>query len=90
MTNRQYLNTLDDTMLLKVVKPLNCPPGTDFCRHKFDEVPCEDCWFEWLGAECDRPITAIYDVVEEHKNCTVQVLKNSVTGEMSVGWKKNE
>ena len=27
-----------------------------------------------------------YDVVERHENCTVEVLKDSVTGETSVGW----
>jgi hypothetical protein len=28
----------------------------------------------------------IYDREEIHENCTVQVLTNSVTGEVSVGW----
>lgn len=32
----------------------------------------------------------IYDEVETYQNCTVEVLKNSVTGETSVGWWKNE
>ena len=27
-----------------------------------------------------------YDEVEIHENCTVQILKNSRTGEVSVGW----
>lgn len=30
--------------------------------------------------------TNIYDQEEIHHNCTVQVLKNSLTGEVSVGW----
>lgn len=30
--------------------------------------------------------TNIYDTEEIHHNCTVQVLRNSVTGEVSVGW----
>lgn len=34
--------------------------------------------------------TALYDQEEIHKNCTVQVLSNSVTGETSVGWWENE
>ncbi len=46
-------------------------------------------------AEIERYIAAaaetnLYDVVEEHGNCTVQVLRNSVTGEESVGWWVNE
>ena len=34
--------------------------------------------------------TNIFDIEEIYPNCTVQVLKNSVTGEISVGWWKNE
>lgn len=34
--------------------------------------------------------TNIYDSEEIHENCTVQILKNSVTGETSIGWWENE
>lgn len=34
--------------------------------------------------------TNVYDKVEEHENCTVQILRNTVTGEYSFGWRKNE
>lgn len=33
---------------------------------------------------------AIYDQEEIHHNCTVQILKNSVTGDVSVGWWPND
>ena len=33
--------------------------------------------------------TNIYDEEEIHENCTVQILRNSVTGEESVGWLEN-
>lgn len=33
--------------------------------------------------------TNIFDIEEIYPNCTVQVLGNSVTGEVSVGWWKN-
>lgn len=33
-----------------------------------------------------RVETNIFDEVEEVPNCTVQILRNSVTGEISVGW----
>lgn len=35
-----------------------------------------------------KPIfeTNIYDIEEIHHNCTVQILRNSVTGEQSIGW----
>ena len=32
----------------------------------------------------------IFDIEEIHENCTVQILKNSLTGEISVGWWENE
>ena len=28
----------------------------------------------------------LFDIVEEHDHCHVQVLRNSITGEVSVGW----
>ena len=34
--------------------------------------------------------TNLYDIEETHPNCTVQILRNSVTGEVSVGWWENE
>lgn len=34
--------------------------------------------------------TNIFDEEEIHPNCTVQILRNSVTGEISVGWWENK
>lgn len=34
--------------------------------------------------------TNIYDQEEIHHNCTVQILTNSVTGDVSVGWWKEK
>ena len=34
--------------------------------------------------------TCFYDKVETFPNCTVQVLTNTVTGDVSVGWWNNE
>ena len=34
--------------------------------------------------------TNIFDIEEIHPNCTVQILRNSITGEVSVGWWENE
>ena len=31
-----------------------------------------------------------YSVVEEYSNCTVQILRNSVTGEETFGWYDND
>lgn len=33
---------------------------------------------------------SIFDEEEIHTNCTVQILRNSVTGDVSVGWWRNE
>ena len=32
----------------------------------------------------------LFDDIEEHEDCTVQILRNSVTGEISVGWWRND
>ena len=37
----------------------------------------------------DHIETNLFDIEEIHDNCTVQVLTNSVTGEVSVGWREN-
>ena len=29
----------------------------------------------------------MYDVEEGHENCSIQILKNTVNGEISIGWK---
>ena len=34
--------------------------------------------------------TNLFDQEEIHHNCTVQILKNSITGEVSVGWWEND
>ena len=34
--------------------------------------------------------TGLFDIEEIHQNCTVQILRNSVTGEISLGWWENE
>ena len=39
--------------------------------------------------ESENVNMSIYDEVELHTDCTVQILKNSVTGEISIGWWDN-
>lgn len=49
------------------------------------------CQFGTMPCFWKIPIeTNAYDKVEEHKNCTVQILTNSITGETSIGWWENE
>ena len=38
----------------------------------------------------DSMTISIYDECEIHTNCTVEILRNSVTGEISIGWWENE
>lgn len=66
-----------------------------YCRAE----KCDKCVFG-KGEYCDlgevpidwkTPIeTNLYDEEEIHKNCTVQILKNSITGETSIGWWEND
>ncbi len=32
----------------------------------------------------------VFDEEEIHENCTVQILRNSITGEISIGWWEND
>lgn len=34
----------------------------------------------------DKIETNIYDKIEYHFNCAIQILTNSITGEQSIGW----
>ena len=62
--------------------------------------PEYDCWYvngssypaQCVGALHDEMEVeaTIFDETELHPNCTVQVLRNSVTGETSVGWWRND
>lgn len=54
-------------------------------------------WARMMNAAADRLAEAntkvetnIYDREEIHENCTVQVLTNTVTGDVSIGWWKNK
>ena len=61
---------------------------------------CKNCVFSDSFTNCvleARPScwgipteTNIYDEEKIHENCTVQILRNSVTGEESIGWWENE
>lgn len=45
------------------------------------------CPFHEVPDESDIPI---YDKETRHENCTVQILENTKTGKISIGWWENE
>lgn len=49
----------------------------------------QDCPISEPEPVVNMTSVAIFDQEEIHENCTVQVWKNSVTGECSVGWWEN-
>ena len=51
-------------------------------RSRFIELPCNK-----INAIVE---SNIYDEEEIYYDCTVQVLRNSITGETSVGWFRND
>ena len=51
-------------------------------RSRFIELPCNK-----MNATVE---SNIYDKEEIYYDCTVQVLRNSITGETSVGWFRND
>ena len=42
-----------------------------------------------IATEEETVAINFYEEVELHTNCTVQVLRNVLTGELSVGWWEN-
>lgn len=55
----------------------------------------DDCVRKLLQRPKERGIfdevkTNMYDKEEIYPNCTVQILTNTITGETSVGWRKND
>ena len=61
---------------------------------KYFDTPIEEECKEMAARKWNRRVTQteinIYDKEEIYPNCTVQVLTNTVTGEVSIGWRKNE
>ena len=68
----------------------------NWLRDKADRGP-NHSWTRMLNMaadrleELDKPKVEVnfYDKEETYPNCTVQVLTNTVTGDVSVGWWKN-
>lgn len=54
------------------------------------------CGYLWFFADDAEKIdtklfsTNMFDIVETHENCTVQIIKNSVTGEQRICWWEND
>lgn len=46
-------------------------------------------WCPLLEAP-EEPDIPIYDKETRHENCTVQILENTKTGKISIGWWENE
>ena len=63
------------------------------CKYDVREIcPCASCseYDKWEPQEEHIDSIGIYDVVEEYPNCTIQILRNSITGEESIGWFNND
>ena len=86
-----------------LIKDMEMPKSAEECRF-YDTAPFRPypiCHIQ-PGGSCEFkkncPLievttlesAGIYDIVEEIPNCCVQILKNSVTGEISIGWYDND
>lgn len=60
------------------------PDGLYLCNPEKGDVKIENP-SEFLSVRM-----CVYDEEEIHRNCTVQIWKNTVTGECSIGWWENE
>lgn len=48
-----------------------------------------DCACPVCGRQMPSEIALVFDIEEVYENCTVQVLRNSVTGLVSIGYVRN-
>lgn len=61
-------------------------------NHEYKELYFEDSQGRQFKLKDlrDAPVLmSMFDEEEVHENCTVQILRNSITGEMSLGWWQN-
>ena len=75
-------------------------PGVECPKDEFNTEKCDSCGWnplveknrkeKILSGEEEPVESNIYDVEEIHPDCTVQILRNTVTGEQSVGWWENK
>lgn len=80
MTLAEAVETLKKCCLRQNIDCSGCPFYTPFKYKK-------QCEFKKPPEFWETPTeTNLYDEEEIHENCTVQILRNSVTGEESVGW----
>ena len=73
----------------------DCPACADWCPTvgypgmcKFEEID-EKKFFTPPSLQITETNISYYDKVETHENCTVQILTNTQTGDVSVGWWEN-
>lgn len=74
-------------------------PTIECPKEEFNTEKCDSCGWnpiveqkrkeKMLSGE-DEVETNLYNVEEIHPDCTVQILKNTVTGEESIGWWENK
>lgn len=55
-----------------------------------DEDMAIEAWNKRTETHEERTETNIFDKETRIKNCTVQILENTETGKISIGWWKNE
>lgn len=82
--------------ILKQACRFSC--GEEYCKHHHeqcvgrnaDHLIANGVTFATDTNVGSKVETNIFDQEEIHHNCTVQILHNSVTGEQSVGWWKED
>ena len=60
-----------------------------YCTVQFSVLLCWLCFICGCGCMDEVLANNVYDECEIHKNCTVEIWKNSTTGEISIGWYEN-
>ena len=85
-----YRMAFDGYLSLKPSKVVASPAGADVVEYYHSDAK-EKAAEKWnrRAPEIVKVETCFYDKEEIHENCTVQVLTNTKTGDVSVGWWEN-
>ena len=91
MTLAEAVETLKRYCDERYEKGRNCDNCQFQVIRETGEIQYEWCALSQSPTYWEQPTeTNIYDQEEIHNNATVQILRNSITGEESIGWWENE
>ncbi len=86
------MRLIDADALMKAIRAHDYPLRAHFnsTDNGMFTIGIQQAVDDYFKRATDYPVkTSLYDEQERHENCTVEIWRNSLTGEVSIGWWKN-